>query len=175
MSSSSHNYRMESNTRLLAGVFAISLIICACGTGEGETELRARFDSDPTGGQLVQSMESEFTINREFTDNSGFLESSASPEDVSVTVEWVQNQAGVFDTERLTVDESQKTFRTTVSTTGPDTYFTGRFFVRLSWNDDSGRKEAESSRALCTIPESSEPADRLSEHIKKVTTSSRTN
>lgn len=141
--------------RRAAILVVLPIILCACGTGEGETELRARFNSDPTGGELVQSMEAEFTMNREFTDNSGILESSPSPDDISVTVEWVSEQAGVFKTQRLTVDEGQETYQTSVSITDPNTYYSGIFFVRLTWNDDNGRREVESDRAICTVPDQS--------------------
>jgi hypothetical protein len=110
-------------------------------------------------------MEAQLTLNREFTDNSGILESSPSPEDIRVTIEWVSEQAGVFETQRLTVDESRETYQTSVSITRPDVYYSGIFFVRVNWNDDNGRKEIESDRAICTVPESSEPADKLSERL----------
>jgi hypothetical protein len=110
-------------------------------------------------------MEAEFTMNREFTDNSGILESSPSPEDISVTVEWVSELAGVFKTQRLTVDESQEIYQASVSIAEPNTYYSGIFFVRLTWNDDNGRGEVESDRAICTVPESSEPATKLSERL----------
>lgn len=137
-------------------IFALCVVLCACGTGQGKTELRARFNSDPAGGEFVQELSAGFTMNREFTDNSGILESSPSPDDIPVTVEWVSEQAGVFKTQRVVVDQSNETFQTSVSTTGPDTYFVGLIFVRLVWSDDQGEGRVESDRAICTIPDESQ-------------------
>jgi hypothetical protein len=155
---------MSHDKTLLFGMAAVLLVFVTtgCGTGDGKTTLDARFLSEPQGGEYVQEVSAELELNRRFKDKSSFLQSSASPEDITVRIMWVfepRTDAGpeVVESERVTVSSDRATYSTSYSA-GSGNVLLNYWSVRIEWTDDEGTHTIESDKALCTAPNSSSSA-----------------
>lgn len=155
---------MSYDKNLLFGIVAVLLVFVTtgCGTGDGKTTLDARFLSEPQGGEYVQEVSAELELNRRFKDKSSFLQSSASPEDITVRIMWVfepRTDAGpeVMESERVTVGNDRATYSTSYSA-GSGNVLLNYWSVRIEWTDDEGTHTIESDKALCTAPNSSSSA-----------------
>ena len=143
-------------------LLALSVLTVGCGTGDGKTTVDASFTSNPQGGEYVQEVDAEFILSRSFEDESGLFESTGSPENVNVTVEWIfEPRTGtgkeVVTSDVVTLDSDSESFRASYSA-GSGNVLLNYWSVRLTWTDDNGRKTQESLQALCTAPDLSAPS-----------------
>ncbi|WP_146110170.1 hypothetical protein [Salinibacter sp. 10B] len=160
---------MRLTRSLLAYLVTVTLtfLFLGCGTGQGETTLRASFITEPNGGQYVQEMESRIELDRQFEDKSGLFQSSPSPDNISVTVEWVAG-GEVKETSQVTVTNKEETYRASISTRDSDLYFVGEWFVRIRWNDDDGQHRVRSGSAFCTLPSQANKNERPISYQEKI-------
>lgn len=156
---STHRLLESRHASLVVTLFLLSTLL-GCGTGDGRTTLNAQIVKQPQGGDFVSTADAEFSVDRSFEDQSGLLESSASPEEVEVRVQWVFQPRDLSGEEvvsdgRLTISSNDRqTFRASHSA-GPGFVLTNYYFLRLTWQDDDGNKRVESQKAFFTVPDGS--------------------
>lgn len=134
---------------ILSLCIAVLFVFGACKKEEDPpqpvpTTLNLSITDHPVGGNKISEVSAKFegTIGGEVTT-------------ISVTVEWWWEDgnhanAKMMDSEELIFNSSNVTKKSTIYKAAVGYVFMNYYWVKLSWTDDSGQHNKESSKAYCT-------------------------
>jgi hypothetical protein len=138
-------------------LLVILITASGCGEGDGKTTLDVQFVSQPSGGSLVNTVSADFSVDRNFEDNSGLLQSSASPRDITLRAEWVfeagdRSFTEVVARDQLRVTDGDRSVYSYAHSAGENSVLLNYYYLELSWEDDNGFNQITSDKAFFTAP-----------------------
>ena len=147
------NKNSYSMIRIYILQFCSIFLLLLIGCSSPETTLDVNFTQDPSGGSQTTVVSAQF--QGKLSVDGGVPLTSPEADPVEATVEWWwENAYGSGDeivkSEYVTFSSEDYTIKSTDYAASPGYILLNYYWVEIHWTDDSGSKQIQSSKALCS-------------------------